>query len=113
MGEQVDRRLGRLAARSLEPGGLTRREREVLRLLALGRTNRQIAQELFVSARTVDMHVRNLLAKLGCTSRLAAARRGAELGLVEPAGTSRTPENTVGRPEKYGVPAHVPRATAP
>jgi DNA-binding CsgD family transcriptional regulator len=113
MGEQVDRRLGRLAARSLEPGGLTRREREVLRLLALGRTNRQIAQELFVSARTVDMHVRNLLAKLGCTSRVAAARRGAELGLLEPAGRNRTPENTAGRREKYGVPAHVPRATAP
>jgi DNA-binding CsgD family transcriptional regulator len=107
MGEQVDRRLGRLAARSLEPGGLTRREREVLRLLALGRTNRQVAQELFVSPRTVDMHVRNLLAKLGCTSRRAAARRGAELGLLEPPGRSGTPENTVGRQQKYGVPAHV------
>ena len=83
LGEQVDRRLGRLAARSLVPGGLTRRETEVLRLLATGRTNRQIAQDLFVSPRTIDMHVRNLLAKLGCTSRMAAARRAGELGLVE------------------------------
>lgn len=85
MGEQVDRRLGRLAARSLEPGGLTRREREVLRLIAHGRTNRQIAQELYLSPRTVDMHVRNLLAKLDCSSRVAAAGRAAELGLVAPA----------------------------
>lgn len=83
MGEQVDRRLGRLAARSLEPGGLTRREKQVLRLLSAGRTNRQIAGELFVSPRTVDMHVRNVLAKLGCTSRVAAARLGVELGAIE------------------------------
>lgn len=82
MGEQVDRRLGRLAARSLEPAGLTRREKQVLRLLSAGGSNREIAAELFVSPRTVDMHVRNVLAKLGCTSRLAAARRGAELGIV-------------------------------
>lgn len=86
MGEQVDRRLGRLAARSLEPTGLTRREKEVLRLLARGQTNRQIAAELFLSPRTVDMHVRNLLGKLGCASRVAAARRAAELGLVETSG---------------------------
>jgi DNA-binding CsgD family transcriptional regulator/tetratricopeptide (TPR) repeat protein len=85
MGEQVDRRLGRLAARSLEPAGLTRREREVLRLLAGGRTNRQIAQQLYLSPRTVDMHVRNVLAKLDCTSRTAAAGRAAELGLVDTA----------------------------
>lgn len=83
MGEQVDRRLGRLAARSLEPAGLTRREQEVLRLLTGGLTNREIAQELFVSPRTVDMHVRHVLAKLGCASRTAAARRALELGLAD------------------------------
>ena len=83
MGERVDQRLGRLAARALEPARLTRREREVLGLLATGRTNRQIGQDLFVSTRTVDMHVRNLLAKLGCSSRVAAARRASELGLIE------------------------------
>ncbi|HEV2089361.1 MAG TPA: LuxR C-terminal-related transcriptional regulator, partial [Cryptosporangiaceae bacterium] len=79
----VDQRLGRLAARALDPAGLTRREREVLGLLVTGRTNRQIAQDLFVSTRTVDMHVRNVLAKLGCSSRVAAARRASELGLIE------------------------------
>jgi DNA-binding CsgD family transcriptional regulator len=83
MGEPVDRRLGRLAARALEPGRLTPREKQVLQLLDDGRTNRQIAAELFVSPRTVDMHVRNLLAKLGCTSRLAAVKRGAELGILD------------------------------
>lgn len=82
MGEQVDRRLGRLAARALEPAGLTPREKEVLCLLGSDRTNRQIAAELFISPRTVDMHVRNVLAKLGCTSRVAAVRRGVELGVV-------------------------------
>ncbi|MGW0732288.1 helix-turn-helix transcriptional regulator [Streptomyces sp. NPDC002851] len=84
MGEQVDRRLGRLAARTLEPAGLTRREKEVLHLLAGGRTNREIARELFVSTRTVDMHVRNVLDKLDCSTRMAAARRAAELGLTGP-----------------------------
>ncbi|XVV00625.1 helix-turn-helix transcriptional regulator [Actinosynnema sp. CA-248983] len=84
MGERVDRRLGRLAARSLTPAGLTRREQQVLGLLAEGRTNRQIAAELFLSTRTVDMHVRNLLTKLDCPSRGAAARRAVELGLVVP-----------------------------
>jgi DNA-binding NarL/FixJ family response regulator len=83
MGEQVERRLGRLAARTLEPGGLTRRETEVLQLLSEGGSNRQIAQQLFLSTRTVDMHVRNVLAKLGCGSRVAAVRRAVDLGLVQ------------------------------
>lgn len=82
MGEEVDRRLGRLAARSLEPAGLTRRERQVLRLVASGATNRAIARELYLSVRTVDMHVRNVLCKLDCASRSAAARRAVELGLT-------------------------------
>lgn len=84
MGEQVERRLGRLAARTLDPGGLTRRETEVLQLLSEGGSNRQIAQQLFLSTRTVDMHVRNVLAKLGCGSRVAAVQRAVELGLVPP-----------------------------
>lgn len=92
MGEQVDRRLGRLAARSLEPAGLTRREKQVLRLLSAGRTNRQIAGELFVSTRTVDMHVRNVLTKLGCTSRVAAARRGVELGIIDDVVRAKVPQ---------------------
>jgi DNA-binding NarL/FixJ family response regulator len=83
-GEQVDKRLGRRAARELEHGGLTRRELEILRLVAVGRTNREIAHQLFLSRRTVDMHVRNMLAKLGCRSRTAATTKAHELGLLEP-----------------------------
>ena len=55
------------------------------RRLAVVRTNREIAGEPFASTRTVDMHVRNILRKLGCRSRLEAAHRAAELGLL-PAG---------------------------
>ena len=83
-GEHVDVRLGRRAARDLEQGGLTRRELEILRLVAVGRTNREIAHLLFLSPRTIDMHVRNMLAKLGCRSRTEATGRAHELGLLEP-----------------------------
>jgi DNA-binding NarL/FixJ family response regulator len=49
--------------------GLSRREREVARLAAVGRTNREIAADLFLSPRTVESHVSNALRKLGLTSR--------------------------------------------
>ena len=83
LGEKVERRLGRRAAGQLEHAGLSRREVEVLRLVSVGRTNREIAQGLFLSPRTVDMHVRNILTKLDCRSRTEATRRAAELGLLE------------------------------
>ena len=54
----------------------------MVRLLAVGRTNREIAQELILSPRTVDMHVRNILRKLDCRSRVEAAGRAGELGLL-------------------------------
>jgi DNA-binding NarL/FixJ family response regulator len=84
LGERVERRLGRLAAAQLANGGLTRREVEVVRLVADGQTNREIARELFLSPRTVDTHVQNIRMKLGCRSRADAARRATELGLVAP-----------------------------
>jgi len=55
----------------------------VLRLVSVGRTNREIAQALFLSPRTIDMHVRNVLTKLGCRSRTEATRTAVELGLLE------------------------------
>ncbi len=54
------------------PGGLSGREIEVLRLVALGRTNREIAAELGISERTVDRHVSNIYTKLDVSSRAAA-----------------------------------------
>jgi DNA-binding CsgD family transcriptional regulator len=82
LGESVVRRLGRRAAADAQSAGLSRRELEVVRLVAVGRTNREIAQELFLSPRTVDMHVRNILRKLDCRSRVEAAQRATELGVL-------------------------------
>lgn len=64
------------------PKGITPREAEVLRLLAQGRTNPQIAQDLTVSRGTVKIHVQNIIAKLGVSDRTQAAVRGIELGLA-------------------------------
>jgi DNA-binding CsgD family transcriptional regulator len=62
--------------------GLTPREREVLALVADGRTNRQIAEALFISAKTASVHVSNILAKLGVGSRVEAAAVAHRLGLL-------------------------------
>jgi DNA-binding NarL/FixJ family response regulator len=58
----------------LSSEGLTTREVEVLRLLARGLTNAQIAEELVVSLLTVKAHLRSIYSKLGVTSRSAATR---------------------------------------
>jgi DNA-binding CsgD family transcriptional regulator len=71
----------REAARS-NPAGLTQRQLQVVRLLAEGCTNAEIADRLVVSVRTIDSHVTALLGKLGADSRRAAATRAAELGLL-------------------------------
>ncbi len=69
------RRLARtLQASEALPAGLTAREAEVLRLVAAGRTNREIAAELFISEHTVARHLQNTFAKLGVSTRSAAAR---------------------------------------
>ena len=64
------------------PSGLTRREVEVLQLVAAGRSNREIAAELFISERTVHRHVSNILAKLDVPSRAAATAFAYEHGLA-------------------------------
>ena len=67
--------------------GLTRRELQILRRVAAGRTNRQIAEELVLSPRTIEMHAQNAFHKLGARSRAEASARAAALGLLEPAET--------------------------
>ena len=65
--------------------GLTDRELEVLRLVAAGRSNRDIAAELFISAKTASVHVSNILAKLGVHSRVEAAAIAHRAGLTSTA----------------------------
>ncbi|GIH02674.1 LuxR family transcriptional regulator [Rhizocola hellebori] len=66
--------------------GLTRREEEVLRQLGGGHTNRQIAEHLFISEKTVSIHVSRVLAKLGVPNRAAAAAAAHRLGLDSASG---------------------------
>jgi DNA-binding CsgD family transcriptional regulator len=66
--------------------GLSGRELDVMRLVARGNTTRQIGGALFISPRTVEMHVRGSLLKLGCRTRAEAVRRLAELDALPPAG---------------------------
>ena len=70
------------------PKGLSRRELEVLRLVAIGRSNRAIAERLFISANTVANHVRGILAKTGCANRTEAAAYASRHGLLAPTGQS-------------------------
>jgi DNA-binding CsgD family transcriptional regulator len=71
----------------IEPFGLTSREREVLRRVAAGYTNRRIAEELFISPKTASVHVSNILAKLGVTGRGEAAALAHQLRLFPAAPT--------------------------
>jgi len=63
--------------------GLTRRQQEVAECLARGLTNKEIAAELGLSTRTIDMHVAHVFDRLNCRSRAEAARRLVELGILE------------------------------
>lgn len=65
------------------PETLTERETEVLRLLATGLSNKEIAYRLSIGEKTVKTHVSNILAKLNVSSRTQAALHAARLGLVE------------------------------
>jgi DNA-binding NarL/FixJ family response regulator len=66
------------------PGSLTARELDVLRHLAVGKTNRQISHELHLSLSTVKRHLERIIAKLGVSDRTQAAVKAVELGLIDP-----------------------------
>jgi DNA-binding NarL/FixJ family response regulator len=65
--------------------GLTARELDVLRLVAGGSTNREIGQALYISQKTVSVHVSRILAKLDARTRVEAAGMAHRLGLLEDA----------------------------
>jgi len=82
------RAVGRGARRAPTAGGLTGRELEIMLLVAGGKTSRQIGEALFISPRTVEMHVQGSLLKLGCRTRAQAVRRLAGFGTL-PLGARR------------------------
>jgi DNA-binding NarL/FixJ family response regulator len=69
-------------ARTIWPEGLSDREVEVLRLVARGLSNREVADELVISRRTAEHHVQHIYAKIGASTRAAAALFAMEHGLL-------------------------------
>lgn len=84
LGATLDARLVRdLTSAPPLPGGLTEREAEVLRLVAAGRTNREVATELYLSEKTVARHLSNIFTKIGVSSRAAATAYAFEHRIIE------------------------------
>ena len=83
---RVTERLDRIGApkptAAVYPDRLTRREVDVLRLIASGKSNQEIAEELFISLRTVANHVTNILGKINASNRTEAAIYAARQGLT-------------------------------
>jgi DNA-binding NarL/FixJ family response regulator len=73
------------------PEALSGRETEVLRLIAQGHSNKEVAQLLGLSDKTVKTHVHRVLAKLGLPSRTQAALYAIRVGLVSPSGENKAP----------------------
>ena len=76
------------AAKRAEEDPLSDREREVLRLLALGHTNQEIAKQLYISVRTAETHRAHIMQKLRLSSRAELVRYALAQGLLEPDGAS-------------------------
>ncbi len=92
LGELGDKpRVGAAGRRGCAAAGLTGRELEIMLLVARGNTSRQIGEALFISPRTVEMHVQGSLLKLQCRTRAEAVRRLAELGTLPLERSARRP----------------------
>jgi DNA-binding NarL/FixJ family response regulator len=78
---QIEELQQRRSPVSNRPGGLSRRELEVLRLVADGLTTREIAERLFISAKTADRHIQNIYTKIGTSTRATATRWALDNGL--------------------------------
>jgi DNA-binding CsgD family transcriptional regulator/pimeloyl-ACP methyl ester carboxylesterase len=81
-GDTVPVRLANRPGKATYPAGLSEREVEVVRLLAQGRTNRQIADDLFISLNTVSYHLRNIFSKTRASNRTEAAAFAFQAGLA-------------------------------
>ena len=85
--ERIDAKIRNLersvSAKTTYPGGLTRREVEVLRLVAYGYTSAEIGEKLFISGQTVAKHVHNLPAKTGMANRAEATGWAVRSGIAE------------------------------
>ena len=84
IGAHLDARLLSGEAKPVLPAGLTGREVEILRLIATGLTNNEIAAELYLSAKTVSRHLSNIFTKIGVTSRAGATAFAFQHDLVAP-----------------------------
>ena len=107
-GDAADARCSRAAghrapARRSWPAGLTAREVEVLGLVARGRSNKQIAQHLVVTPKTVSNHVEHIYAKIGVSSRAAATLYATQQGLVGIVRARRTHEEVSDPAPEDGV----------
>ena len=89
LAEVADSKPGRPRAAGPQPGGLTGRQAEVLRLLAAGLSNKQIAAELYLSAATVERHLATIYRRLGLSGRVEATRFAVEHGLADPRAKGR------------------------
>jgi DNA-binding NarL/FixJ family response regulator len=90
-GSQLDSRLDSRSAEPADaqpPDGLTRREAEILALIAQGLNNAEIARELFLSGNTVKTHINRIFAKTGSRDRAAATRYAQQHGLIRPGPTA-------------------------
>ena len=83
-GTWLDPAMGARLLASPADAELTEREREVLRLIALGHTNVEVAERLYLSLRTVETHRANIHRKLGTDSRVELVQHALERGLVKP-----------------------------